>query len=214
VLQICLTSLSGQTFKIPPGSSLRFVREAPIVLVGKVAGVRTVGRPRLAEQDTRILIQLTRISLNVENVVRGQLQGNDLEFYAYTYSDQNTTDFGPGRFIPTTGTRRMFFLTQFSRGYRSVGDVIDYTLQVASGRHGQDFCQGDSFEDCIAKLLLVPGTGFDSEAFAIGLRKASSTAQQIGSEDLALRLLDQLSHGPDQKIAAAAQRVLRGELSR
>ena len=63
-------------------------------------------------------------------------------------------------------------------------------------------------------ILLTPGKVYDSEAYALNLRKATSTAELIGSGELAFQLLQQLSKSTDPKVAAAAQRVLRGELTR
>jgi hypothetical protein len=161
-----------------------------------------------------MLIQLTSISVDVENVIRGNVPIGKLDFYYYMYSDQNRVDLARLRYVPRPGDRRIFFIKSFDRGYRSIGDVTDYTIPVKSGFHAQNFCLGDSYRDCIAKILLTSGKRYDPETYILNLRKATSTAQAIGSGEFAFRLLQQLSQSTDPKVAGAAQRVLRGELTR
>jgi hypothetical protein len=183
------------------------------VVVGSVTAVQEIGRARGATQDRELLIQLTLISLNVETVIRGDIPSGKFDFHYYTFSNQNRIDLAR-RFEPRVGDRRVFFIQAFNGGHRSVGDVTDYTIAVKSGFHSRDFCLGEPLGNCISRILLTPGKVYDSEAYALNLRKATSTAELIGSGELAFQLLQQLSKSTDPKVAAAAQRVLRGELTR
>ncbi len=160
-------------FTRPPFEArLRFESQAPLIIVGRVLASHTVGRPKVSSERKDIMLQLTKIRLAVEMVIKGPITGGRLDFYYYTLSIENSKSlpiYLPLRmlYLPIEGQRRVFFLQPCIGGYRSVGDVADCTLRVRSGYHPQGFCKGKTPGCCIADVLLSPGTGYNSEDFAI-----------------------------------------------
>lgn len=144
-------------------------------------------------------------------MLRGAVRRGALTFYYYDFSLQ--TEVGPPKGVRTyeayPGQRYIFFLQHFPGGYRSIGDVSDYTLRVRSGRHGEDFCRGKSVGCCITEILLVPGEEYDRENFARDLGWNLYPAKMLCSQEHALDLVQKLEQNPDSVISQAATEALR-----
>lgn len=201
-------------YQDPPGRGLAYVLKAPIVVLGVVTGAHAVGRPKPAREDPRLLVQLTRITIQTEMVIKGGLKVGSLSFYYYTFSRQNRLDLGIHYYVPTVGERRLFFLEQSNDIYRSVGDVTDYTLAVRSGLHDRAVCASESLGCCVAKLLMTPGQGYDSEAFALGLHYSVHVSNLLCSRAVTRQLLNNLdARSNDGTIIWRARELLRSEIS-
>lgn len=181
---------------------------APMIVLGRVGRARPIGAPKHSLRDPRVVVQLTKITLRVEQVLKGTVGTDQLDFYYYTFSRENGRDLGIPRYLPVIGERRIYFLQAFQKGYRSVGDVADYTLPVESGYHDQDFCRGKSVGCCVAEILLVPGQGYDSEAFSRQIAVAQYAASVLCSRAVALKLVQQLQQHLDERISRAAGEIL------
>ena len=135
---------------------------------------------KIERGDPRIKTQLTRLKIDVEQVIKGDAP-NPLEFYYFTYSQENDISLGVPRYIPMVGNRRIYFLKLTDKGYRSVGDVTNYTLTIASGHQVHGFCDGKTPVCCLAELLLVPQPDFDNKWFAGSLIIGESVAETLCS---------------------------------
>jgi hypothetical protein len=186
---------------------LRREVSAPIILQGSVVEVNEIGSPRRSQGDPRILVQLTRITVSVETVIKGNLPENPVEFNFFTYSGKNQISLGVPRYIPVVGQRRIYFLTHGPGGYRSIGDITIYNLPVSTGLHGPDFCQGKTPGCCIADLMLTPGQNPDYPWLAGVLIEAEYTARTLCSKSRAHALLNQLLDSPDKRVSEAAREL-------
>jgi hypothetical protein len=65
---------------------LRFELGAPIIVAGRVVEVNEIGQPQPSGGDRRIKCQLTRIRADVDEVIKGDVGSNQIEFYYFTYS--------------------------------------------------------------------------------------------------------------------------------
>lgn len=193
------------------GKSFDVELAAPVVVVGFVERSDEVGRPRRSRADPRLGVQLTRVRIQVEQVLRGAVAQGALTFYYYAYSPSGEVGPPGGARLYRTyaGARYVFFLQTSPGGYRSVGDVTDYAFRVLSGRHGEDFCRGKSVGCCIAEILLVPGEGYDAQAFARDLTWNAYPSKVLCSQERALDLVENLEHNPDPVISQAATETLR-----
>jgi hypothetical protein len=153
-------------------------------------------------------VQLTQVSLHVEQVIKGAGIGERLEFFYYTFSQESQADLGIRWYTPVIGQRRIYFLRASDGYYRSVADVVDYTLRVLSGAHSRDFCSGKPVGCCIAETLLVPGEGADPELFAVRLGETASIADVFCSRATSLGLVEKLRHYPDPRVAQQADSIL------
>jgi hypothetical protein len=164
--------------------------------------------------DRRIRTELTRIRVEIEAVIKGDLSSNPTDFYYFTYSpDTSEVDLGVPRYLPEVGQRRIYFLKPSGGSYRSVGDVTDYTLRVSSGSHTMDFCTGKSPGCCIAEILLAPQPDIDAGRFVADLIQSEYAAEVLCSRPTARELVQKLIQYPDQRISEGAREVLAGTQS-
>jgi hypothetical protein len=226
-LGFLLVSLTGCTRSSEPQDSfeqsqysqsfadkLRFESSAPNIVLGRVLELEKAGKPRTSPGDSRVKTQLTRIKINVEKEIQGNIGVNPLQFVYFTFSSENTADLGVPRYIPEVGQRRIYFLKPSGDSFRSVGDVTDYTLKVRSGTHVGNSCLGKP-GCCIADLLLIPGElDLDANAFIRDLDEAEYAGEILCSRSVALDLLTRLTKNPDQRIAERASEIMMDVLSR
>ncbi|HWZ31370.1 MAG TPA: hypothetical protein VNX18_08560 [Bryobacteraceae bacterium] len=198
-------------YRLPFDERLRLELAAPIIILGRVLQVTDVGRPQKSYGDPRILVQLTRMRVDVEEIVKGRVDANPTDFYVFTYSLQNTIDLGVPRYIPNIGQHRIYFLKYLNGVYRNVGDVTNYNLRVTSGQHPKGFCAGKAPGRCIAELLLTPAKGLDASEFADDLYTSEYVASAFSSSVIAHNLVQQLANHPDSRVADAAAELLAGE---
>jgi hypothetical protein len=195
-------------YRLPFDQRLRFEVGAPIIVLGRVTEVNHIGKPKRSQGDPRILVQLTRLTVDVEEVIKGTVRANTTEIDLFTYSSENKLDLGVPRYIPTVGQLRIYFLRPLQNAYRSVGDVTNYNLSVQSGSHEKGFCKGKNPGCCIAEILLTPGQNLDVESFVAHLYDAEYAANTLCSPSVSHDLLVQLSQNPNKQIADAAQDLL------
>jgi hypothetical protein len=201
-------SFKTADFRMPFDQRLRIEIAAPVIVLGRVLKVDTVGEPHASPGDARIKTQLTRIQIAVEQLIKGNVRSNGIEFYYFTYSTDNHVDFGVPRYIPNVGQRRIYFLQPWKTTYRSIGDVTDYTLRVDSGRHPREFCRGEPPGCCIAEILLTPGVGVDPHYFTPALIKADYVAKILCSPARAQQLVERLTKYPNRQVANRAREIL------
>jgi len=200
--------------RLPFDQKLRFEMAAPIIVLGHVLEVSEIGQPQRSRTDGRIKIQLARIKIEVEEMIKGNVGSSPMEFYYFVFSaDASEVDLGVPRYLPDVGQRRIYFLKPSSGSYRSVGDVYDYTLQVSSGSHSRGFCKGKSPGCCIAEILLVPQQDYDASWFVAHLVESQRAAEVMCSRRAALDLIRNLTQHPDQRISDGAREVLAIERS-
>jgi hypothetical protein len=196
--------------QLPFDRRLRFEAAAPIIVLGHVLAVNEIGHPQRSRGDRRIKVRLTRIKIDIEEVIKGDVRSNLMEFYYFTYSTESDVDLGVPRYLPDVGKHQIYFLKELNGAYRSVGDVTNYTLPVSSGSRDKGFCQGKSPGCGIAELLLVPGRGLDTEWFVARLIQSEYAAKILCSPRVAHDLMQKLSENPDKRISDGAREVIAG----
>jgi hypothetical protein len=123
-------------FQKPPDVR-QLIWRSSIIVLGTVAGVRTIREGIPAGKQPELLLDQMRVDVAVENVLLGNLDRPRMTIEFFGYSKGNPGGYtGPPPLVILPGERRMFFLTQDFGVYRSVGDVRDSnTLMVWSGLH-------------------------------------------------------------------------------
>ena len=183
--------------------------DATVVLLGAITHVDDLGQSRKTPIRSAIRVQLTQVTVQVEQIVRGSLSSDRIQFYFFRYADDNRTALTPGGYTPRIGERRLLFLRAEEGGLRAVGDVMDYTIRVWSGRPTSGLCEAQSPGCCIARVLLSPGEGFQPEAFARHLPDSVYYAQQFCSSGRVRMLVKRLAAYRDSILARSASEVLR-----
>jgi hypothetical protein len=189
----------------PFEEKLRREMAAPVIVLGRILEVDEVGSARPSRTDPQIKLQLTRITLQTDRVVKGTVPGTVTTIYYYCYSVENERDLGIPSYQPQTGQVRLFFLEPYGSGYRSIGDVADYTLRVTTSGQQLGFCNAKDPGCCIAELLLSPGPTIDVPWFVHDLGPNSYAAGTVCSPAAAKSLVNELLKNSDMRVAAAAQ---------
>jgi len=92
---IVLASLPGCT----RAAELQDQFRKPIIVLGHVTEVNEVGPPKRSSGDRRIKTQLNKIKINVEEVIKGDVRADEIEFYYFVFSQAaNDMDLGVPRF--------------------------------------------------------------------------------------------------------------------
>ena len=202
--------LRQSDYQMPYAERLRFDSSAPLVVLGRVLSVTNVGRPHPSHVDPLIEVQLTRIWIDIEEVIKGNAETGPAAFYYYAVSSTKEL-IPPHIYLPVVGGHRIFFLDRVGATLRSVGDVFDHTLRVFTGTHPQGFCRSKEPRCCIADILLTPGRDFDRKWFPIFLGDAYYAAGVLCCKGVATRLLYALALNSDQGVATAARDIFWAE---
>jgi hypothetical protein len=136
----------------------------PIVLVGRITSDRKVGRPERVTHDHSLAIyQWFKVSVNVENVLKGNIPSQDVDIYYLTNIGPIG---GPHRLglrasVPggtwQIGDRELFFLRWDQTFLRPVCDISRTAVwQVYTGAHQTP---KQPLPKAIIDILLNPGSG-------------------------------------------------------
>lgn len=140
-------------------SNAELVTNAPIIVLGLCTRLETVGgelhRPDMA-------LQQVRISLEVENVVRGQVPPGKIVYYAFASADGHAG--GAINVFPRPGQRLFAFLRNDTGSLRSMTDVYDSMIAVHSGRHPR--LPRGTVSQQISEVLLLPGEQAPLDVYA------------------------------------------------
>ena len=188
---------------------LEAMLKAPIVVVGWISAARIVGGVRTSSVIPGMKIELLKIEVEVENLLKGDVPGSEITVYYFVISPHNNKSVAIYPYTSEAGERRMFFLRNESGVIRPVGDVNDYTLGVASGSHkGLEAKPGASLGEKISWILLTPGRRFRPRPFATYLSESRAVAMSVCSESCTQALLRQLLTNDNEAVRNAASRQI------
>ena len=72
-------------YRLPYADRLSLECGAPIIILGRVLEANDIGRPRPSVGDPRVKVQLTRITVDVEQAIKGTVGESPLKFYYFTF---------------------------------------------------------------------------------------------------------------------------------
>lgn len=176
------------------------MRDAPVVIIGKVLRQEGVG-------PIRNSYRLVRVILEVEYVIRGEVGRRRVPIYFYTPWGAVSGEINSLR----TGKRYVHFLMWDKGVLRAVLDVVRTSIRIYSGRHVRlPLTPNRPLDERVATMLFEPGAELDPDEFSAGLPYASA----MGWSDLGRLRTAQLLRGllanEHQQVRIAAC----GELSR
>jgi hypothetical protein len=152
---------------------------------------------------------LVRVDVQVENVLKGDVSGGDLEYFYFGPSCGTT---GPVE-SPQLGSRSVFFLHREQGRWRTLVDYWRTRIPVLSGRHPDSAVTG-TVGTPVADVLLTPGTEYSAEGLVQALKTDAVFAalDLIGPEHTE-KLLQPLQTNHFREVRAAAC-VATGEFFR
>ena len=181
---------------------------APIAVVGRVVSVRQIGGVRSSASDPPLKVELVRVRLAVENVLKGPGVGRQIDVYYFQYSAYTRVFRNVFLYRPRPGDYRIFFLREEAGVFRAIKDVSDFTLEVYSGSHQNAMLPPGSPGQAIAWVLLTPGEGIRQDVFAKFLYESFGEAAAMSSEEHALGLLGPLLRNDDEATRKAAAEMV------
>ena len=146
---------------------------APIIVIGTVTSVATLGRPLRSEPTFVLYLNLARIA--VENVLRGEVRTGELSVYFLGLPSPYQGGWnGPPPLVLPRGSRHIFFLKRDHGAIRTAADYLSCTVPVDSGSHvNYKLDPRKTWEENALDILLTPGPGAASRAVMIGGAVAS-----------------------------------------
>jgi len=183
---------------------LSTMRTAPVIVVGTVKTVKTVGLPRPATRPNGDLsLQLYEAAIEVELIVRGKV-GERIRF-SFFGPNPNGGLLGQPKFYLREGERRLFFLKSENRRYRAVGDYLDYSEPVYTGKPDLELVQRDDSDKDIARVLLTPSRfAYDESLFAATLFQSAGTARSFVPSTVVQDLLEGLTTHANKDVRTQA----------
>ena len=183
-LEVKVGSTSALSYEELPSRS-------PIIVVGKVVEVKVVGPEVRTSDEHRYPLRLQRVTIQAENVLKGEARTGEVIFYRYAWSPDHPM-VGPwGMFA--VGERGAFFLVRKDGVLRSIVDLYPTHIQVVSGEHaGYKPRAEQSPQESIAELLLTAGPDVRPEAFSQALYIASAMSMELIGDAGTLQLMKRL----------------------
>ncbi len=197
---LCLGSCYGQAQGLAPHVEHREIvdqiDEADLIVVGVVESQRareTVLGPR----DIGLL-QLFAVSLHVEGVIKGQLNGKLVTFYYYQSANRAWN--GPAPNIINPGERGIFYLVRDSGVLRATTDAFLSHTNLESGKHIVSPATDGTLHEAIARLLLLPGERMDVSAYRSSLHRQKALAIALVGPDQVSKTLQEILKNSDGAI--------------
>lgn len=159
-------------------------KQAPIIVVGVCKGFDLLSGT--VQQDNRTL-KLGCVSLDVENTLRGTVNGRRMSYYVFgTLNGQA----GPAvNVVPRPGQRVAVFLREERNVLRSIADVYGALVLIHSGEH-RTLPSGNAAEQ-LSYILLEPGDGMSPDLYASQLPNAVSTSLNLVGPEKTYSLLQE-----------------------
>jgi hypothetical protein len=178
----------------PVGSD--FWLAAPYILVVKVARADLVGARQPVFRGGPKTLQLVRFTVNVEDVIQGNMPDKNISFYFFA-----KTDATPHYYLDP-GKRYIVSLRREGGVWRSWADGSQLAIWVHSGSHAQKDLPLDlGPATTIAYILLTPGTDCNLKEFAGFL---DWPPQGYGGPGYLNERLKELQHSPSQMVREEA----------
>ncbi len=179
---------------------------APVVVIGVVEENRVVAEHVEAARYPCLYLDLHAVRCKRENSLRGKLTEPELTFYYFaqgTYADSKPNPRYKHLFEAKPGSRYLFFLIRDRDVLRSVGDVGNYSIRVATGTHpgeqGVDpLDEGPDTQNLrlgrqMTEILLTPGQGAEPAVMAARLSTQACFAEDWSSRLLVAQILRALT---------------------
>jgi len=183
----------------------RLIKEAPIVVVASIHSSSPVGQSFVLGDSRAYPVQLQRISVSVENVLRGSISTGSTEIFCFSYKQGSATIDGKNIEYGGASGRRVYFLDRDRNELRCFVDVYESSIPVYTGRHSIAEQQPANIEDIIAAMLLTIGEGPDvSKLSHSGMMDGVHLSNQIVGRTPTIRLLKPLSNHANEEVRRQA----------
>lgn len=189
---------------------MQLVNSAAIIVVGQIQNVILLPQERVVKDADLPFIKtarLYRLNLAIQETIKGSFQGNQLEVDFWGVGDFTN---GAGLNIPFKGETAIHYLVSEGGRMRYVTDLVRSSTVLYSGRHAS--VTVTKIPVRIAQLLLVPGTGLDTEEFVRNFDTSVLRAQELIGYTGTLPLVENHLKSKSPEIRWAACKTLYGNI--
>ena len=139
-------------------------RSAPVIIVGVIESDSVVLRPVPMHSDGRTPLQMRKMRVGIENVIRGEIKDEHVEVFYFTWGGGFDGPQPLGMW--NVGSRRILWLRRDGAALRTACDGWDgCTWGVYSGSHPHLKIEpGESTDRALADVVLTRGEGQIDEA--------------------------------------------------
>lgn len=169
----------------PPNRGPVELDQVPVIIVGQIERQIDLGSPHPSAFNARIPIELRKLAVRVETVIKGNVRGPIVQvYYLHDLSSSGgpprvgTNDWG-GRW--SIGDRLIWFLRWDSGVLRTVSDTSAHTtVTVLTGLHpNYQPSPNESVADQIIDIMLDDGKGCEGDHWALAILKSSMRASSF-----------------------------------
>ena len=180
---------SGTPKLVPHPSRLELtdmIDRAELIVIGVVDGGSEAG-PVVTSDG--MPMRLCRVSVQVENVLKGNAPLGELRFFFY--NAEGAWD-GPSFNVIEPRERAIFFLVRDGSVLRATNDVYLSHATVRAGRHPGLPRSATPLKQTIAEALLIPGPGTETERYRGFLHSAKALSLGLVGRGETVALLESL----------------------
>src|SRR5690348_12303910 len=182
-----------------------------VIVVAQVQSIDFVGPVIRATDDHDYSSdwQLVRVKAASENVLKGQISQNQLEFFYYTSLGPASGNWNALR----VGDRCVFFFVLEQGILRAVRDFWRSSIEVGSGRHGTPAStEPAAVNEQVVRLLLTPGSDLQPTRFSRLLPQDVAIADELVGPCKTTAVLRALLDHANNEVRSAAAGQLASRL--
>lgn len=213
---LCYLSCGGATSLLEEQHSDQFMpfqraSDTAIIIVGQIISNRAIGSPYPSHWDENYIVQLYKVDVKVENVLRGPSFTGNIDIYYFSFFGLMGS---PARLRMAenggtwhVGDREIFFLRRDSGVLRTTCDFLQYcVIPVRTGAHPKfKLDPSKPINDSIIDFLLTRGIGASDGDMIQAIEK---TPGDNFSKEYWIQKLQQLAAQETPPVRQAACKVL------
>jgi hypothetical protein len=178
------------------------IERSNLIVVGVVESETSVHGGRRTQRADSMPLELRRVGVRVEGVIKGQYDGAQLSFVYYRAT--GAWD-GPAPNLLVPGERAIFYLMREGGVLRATNDAYSSHTEIVTGKHAiQAAASAEGVRQLIARLLLLPGEGVDISRYVASLYVEVAVALDVVSQAQTADLLSGLLQNSNGQVRGRA----------
>ena len=206
ILSIAFLSCSACTPNLVPGvKNMGFpesVQRSSVIIIGTVSSVGFTGRLAETPDERKRVVGLIKAEVLVENVLRGEVPQKRLTFFYYYPAEGFSL---PSVNIIELHQRAIFFLRRDDGAFRSVNDVYESCIHLATGSHPElKVGHQKTVEQAITEACILPGSKGDlnRQNWPYLIEHGAHVGEELIGSLRTVELLNSLLNYPDYRVRA------------
>jgi len=150
-----------------PLSTIDRIARSSLIVVGVVQSEASAAWVHRKNNGSGMPLELRRVSLRVEGVIKGRYDGSRLQFVYFCATGPWD---GPAPNLLAPGERAIFYLLSDGNILRATNDAYSSHTEIVTGKHRiQPAARDQEVREMIVRLLLLPGEDLDTNRYVASL---------------------------------------------